>query len=219
MYDVFKTIVQFNIQACFLVLAVIILRLLLRKAPRSLICALWTLVAVRLIFPFRVESIFSLVPDTEIAARTVGNYATERITSAVWEYPQTFLNTTDNTVIKEKTDLIWNILPRIAAIIWAAGVTVMLIYAVFTYLRLYRMTRESLMIEKGIYICDHIPSPFILGIFRPRIFLPSNISEHDKPFVLAHEKAHIKRKDHLWKPLGFLLLSVYWFNQIGRAHV
>lgn len=212
MYDVFKTIVQFNIQACFLVLAVIILRLLLRKAPRSLICALWTLVAVRLIFPFRVESVFSLVPDTEIAARTVGNYATERITSAVWEYPETFLNTTDNTVIKEKTDLIWNILPRIAAFIWAAGVVIMLIYAVFSYIKLYWVTRERVIIEKGVYICDHIPSPFILGIFRLRIFLPSNISEHDKPFVLAHEKAHIKRKDHLWKPLGFLLLSIYWFN-------
>ena len=214
MYNVFKTIVQFNIQACFIVLAIIILRLILKKAPRSLICALWTLVAVRLIFPFRIESVFSLVPDTEITARTFGSYATERITSAVWEYPETFLHTTDNTVIKEKTDTLWNILPRIAAGIWAAGVAVMLIYAIVSYLRLYRMTRENMMTEKGVYICDRIPSPFILGIIRPKIFLPSNISEHDKPFVLAHEKAHIKRKDHLWKPLGFLLLSVYWFNPL-----
>ncbi len=214
MYNVFKTIVQFNIQACFIVLAIIILRLILKKAPRSLICALWTLVAVRLIFPFRIESVFSLVPDTEITARTFGSYATERITSAVWEYPETFLHTTDNTVIKEKTDTLWNILPRIAAGIWAAGVAVMLIYAIVSYLRLYRMTRENMMTEKGVYICDRIPSPFILGIIRPKIFLPSNISEHDKPFVLAHEKAHIKRKDHLWKPLGFVLLSVYWFNPL-----
>lgn len=214
MYDVFKTVLQYSIQAGLLVLALVILRLILRKAPRSLICALWALVAVRLIFPFRIESIFSVVPDTEIAARAVGSFAAERITSAVWEYPETFLHTTDNMVIEEKTDMLWNTLPRIAAYVWLAGVIVMAVYAAVSYLRLRRMTRESVEIEKGVFLCDRIPSPFILGIIRPKIFLPSDISEHDKPYVLAHERAHIRRRDHLWKPLGFLLLSVYWFNPL-----
>ena len=213
MTDVFKQILQFSIQAGLIVLALIVLRLILRKAPRSLICSLWALVAVRLLLPFSVQSVFSLVPDTEVVARAVGSFATERITTAVSDNPQVFLPSSDSSAVKEHTDRIWNELPHIAAYVWAAGVLIMLVYALISYLRLYRLTREKVKADDH-WLCDKITSPFILGLFRPRIILPFTVSEADKPYILAHERAHLKRYDHLWKPLGFLLLSVYWFNPL-----
>ena len=214
MTTVFHHILQFGIQAGFLVLAIIALRLLLNKAPKSLICALWALVAVRLVFPFNIQSIFSLIPRTENITRTVGDYAAQTVTRAVSGSTEGVLvpptATTSGATVSDVTE----VLPLIASVVWIAGVCAMLIYAAVSYLKLYRLTRESVMVEKGVYLCDRVASPFILGMIRPKIFLPSNISEHDKPYVLAHERAHIKRRDHLWKPLGFLLLSVYWFNPL-----
>lgn len=94
--------------------------------------------------------------------------------------------------------------------LWLVGVAGMLFYMLFSYLRIYRKEKESALYEKNVRRCDSIDSPFILGVIRPKIYLPSDISESDRDYVLAHERAHLKRLDHIWKPLGFLLLSVYW---------
>ncbi len=103
---------------------------------------------------------------------------------------------------------------EILSVIWLIGAAGMLLYMGISYLRIYRKVKESAPEEKNIRICDSIDSPFILGLVRPKIYLPSDIDSEDKAFVLAHEKAHLKRFDHLWKPLGFLLLSVYWFHPL-----
>ena len=101
-----------------------------------------------------------------------------------------------------------------ASIVWLVGILLMLSYGAVSYFCLKRKVSASLCKEGHVYLCDNIDTPFILGIFRPRIYLPSGMAESEIPYVLAHEEAHLKRKDHLWKPLGFLLLAVYWFNPL-----
>ena len=216
MYSIFHSVMIFGLQASFLVLAVVILRLILRKAPRFIICALWALVAVRLIFPFDIQSIFGVVPRSSEVSKTVGYYASETVRRVYPNIDSIPLTTAGGTVSSSATasgDAVSAHLFYIASIVWVIGVAAMLIYAVISYIRLYRLTKESVKTE-DCYLCDKIQSPFILGIFRPRIILPYDIAEEDKPYVLAHERAHIKRRDYLWKPLGFLLLSVYWFNPL-----
>lgn len=214
--SIFSYILRFGIEAGWLAAALIILRLILRKAPRGIICAMWVLVAVRLILPLDIKSVFSLVPDTSDITRPVSYAASEAVRQAYPKIDSTPLMTesgiqSSNTVASGNA--VGAHLHYIASLIWIIGVCLMLIYAIFSYIRLYRLTRESIKAEDH-YLCDRISSPFILGIFRPRIILPFDIGEEDKPYVLAHERAHLKRRDHLWKPLGYLLLSVYWFNPL-----
>lgn len=214
---VFSQIITYGIQADWVVPALVALRLILKKCPRYIICALWALVAVRLIFPFDIQSIFSLVPETSDITRPVDYYTTEAVRQVFPEIDSTPLMTVSGIQSNSTSatgDTLSAHLFYVGMIVWMIGVGILLVYALISYLRLRRMTHERITLEKGVYLCDRIPSPFILGIIRPKIFLPSNISEHDKPYVLAHERAHIKRRDHLWKPLGFLLLSVYWFNPL-----
>lgn len=214
--SIFSYILRFGIEAGWLAAALIILRLILRKAPRGIICAMWALVAVRLILPLDIKSVFSLVPDTSDITRPVSYAASEAVRQAYPNIDSAPLMTaagiqSNNTVASG--DAVGAHLHYIASIVWIIGLCLMLIYAIFSYIRLYRLTRESIKAEDH-YLCDRISSPFILGIFRPRIILPFDIGEEDKPYVLAHERAHLKRRDHLWKPLGYLLLSVYWFNPL-----
>lgn len=214
--SIFSYILRFGIEAGWLAAALILLRLILRKAPRGIICAMWALVAVRLILPLDIKSVFSLVPDTRDITRPVSYAAREAVRQAYPNIDSAPLMTesgiqSSNTVASG--DAVGAHLLYIASIVWIVGVCLMLIYAIFSYIRLYRLTRESIKTD-DCYLCDRISSPFILGIFRPRIILPFDISEDDKPYVLAHERAHLKRRDHLWKPLGYLLLSVYWFNPL-----
>lgn len=214
----FYSLLPFGIQAGFVALAVMILRLLLRKAPKSLICALWGVVAVRLLIPIKIESVFSLIPRSEIIPDNIGVLRERTVVASLPNAPSA------TSVTNPSSDLlpglsyavvsISHMLEMLFITVWLIGIAVMLIYAVISYARLFRLTKESVLTDDGYYICDRIPSPFILGIIRPKIFLPSDICERDKPYVLAHERAHIKRKDHLWKPFGFLLLAVYWFNPL-----
>lgn len=214
--SIFSYILRFGIEAGWLAAALIVLRLILRKAPRGIICAMWALVAVRLILPLDIKSVFSLVPDTRDITRPVSYAASEAVRQAYPNIDSAPLMTAGGTQSNSAVasgDAVGAHLHYIASIVWIVGVCLMLIYAIISYIRLYRLTRESIKTD-DCYLCDRISSPFILGIFRPRIILPFDISEDDKPYVLAHERAHLKRRDHLWKPLGYLLLSVYWFNPL-----
>lgn len=105
-------------------------------------------------------------------------------------------------------------LTNVLAALWLAGLAAMLLYAFLSWLRLRLLVREAVPAGDGKYICDRLRDPFILGLFRPCIYLPSDLSEPELGFVLAHERAHLRRRDHIWKPLGWLLLSVHWFNPL-----
>ena len=216
MEAVFLKLLNMSITATYLVIAVIIARLLLKKAPKFISVMLWGLVAVRLVCPFSIESILSLVPSTETVPQDIVYSKTPQIYSGI-----SSVNTVINNIIMPQfypnaadSANPLQIVSFIASVVWLIGVAGMLLYTAVSYFRIYLRVREAVKIEGNIYECDRIESPFILGIIRPHIYLPSNMSELDREYVMAHERAHLKRHDHLWKPLGFLLLTVYWFNPV-----
>lgn len=206
-----------SITASWLVLAVVILRLLLKKAPKALSCALWALVAIRLVCPFSFESMFSLIPSAETVPPEIV-YAEEPIIDS----GIAIINQAVNPIITETfapTAVGASVNPiqiflAVIAHVWVLGIIAMVLYALISYLRLRKQIKEALETEDGIWLCDHVSTPFILGIFRPRIILPSSMEDKDVAYVVAHERAHLKRRDHWWKPLGFALLTVYWFNPL-----
>lgn len=218
MTSLFLKLVNMSITASWLVLAVLLLRLLLRKAPKAIHCALWAMVAVRLICPFSPESFLSLLPRQEpITAET---FQAEPVSpSPSVEYGYVAYESDDGEITYSQTMAVnhtggaFPMLPWLTGI-WLAGMGLMLIYAAESYLKIRRRTAPSIPIGNGVWICDHMDTPFILGLIRPRIYLPSTLDSRDADFVLAHERAHLARKDHWWKPLGFLLLSIYWFNPV-----
>ncbi len=216
MEAVFIKLLNMSITASYLVLAVVLLRLLLKKAPKAIFVAMWALVGLRLMVPFSLESIFSLIPSAEPVPEDIAYVPIPTVQTGVQ-----FFNSAVNPVLQHSFAPApgasvnpMQIVLRVASIVWAVGVAVMLGYCAFSYLRIHRKVREAACLNGRIWLCDSISSPFILGLFRPKIYLPSNMNEQDMEYVLAHENAHLKRRDHLWKPLGFLLLAVYWFNPL-----
>jgi len=204
-----------SISASFLAVAVIIFRLIFKKAPKALTVALWALVAVRLLCPVSIESNFSLIPNNEILppeilsvdpTKVVDRISFDLISNPV--FPDTLNREITVSVDAFQLDMIF------LSLAWLGGVVLMLLYAVISYLRIYFKIKVSLNLKDNVYLCDKINTPFIFGVFRPKIFIPSVMDEETVNYVLAHENAHLKRKDHLWKPLGFVLLSVYWFNPV-----
>lgn len=220
MDKIFLSLLNRSIAAGWLILAVMILRLLLKKAPKWLPCILWGIAAVRLICPFSFESAFSLIPSGETLSRTTVMYDQRpEITSGV-----SALNRTLNPVIQDAFALspgasvnplqVWMFF---GGILWVIGLAALLLYALASFWRLHVRLRESVPIEENVRLCDGVESPFILGIVRPRIYLPSDLKKEEMKYVLAHERAHLKRRDHWWKLLGYLVAAVYWFHPLVWA--
>lgn len=220
MDTIFWELLNRSIAAGWLILAVMALRLLLRKAPKWLPCALWAIVAIRLICPFSLESAFSLIPSAETVNPAVVRYA--ELPSVDSGIPA--VNEVLNPVVSEAFAPAPNdsanplyIGGFAAGIVWASGLTVMLGYAFVSCLRMRARVREAALLRENIWVCDSVGSPFILGIVRPRIYLSSGMEAEQQRYVLAHERAHLKRRDHLWKPFGYVLLAVYWFHPLMWA--
>ena len=216
MEAIFIKLLNMSITAGLLALAVIVIRLLLKKAPKAITIVMWALVGIRLICPFSFESVLSLIPSAETIPENIIYSVAPEIQSGI-----PALNSTINPIISESLapaarDSVnpMRLITFIAFVIWIVGMIAMILYAIISYIRIYRKVREAAPFKNNIWLCDHIPTSFILGIIRPRIYLPSDIDEKDMEYVIAHEKAHLKRRDHLWKPLAFLLLTVYWFNPV-----
>ena len=227
MVNIFLQILKMSYAAGWLILAVMVLRLLFRRAPKNIRCILWALVGIRLICPLSFESAFSLVPKSE-TVETVTDWGIqyEESDTAFKTISQPPVNTRiaavnerGEAVVPHQTDSIsgQQARRRIASAVWILGVLGLGSYALLSYLRLYHKIREGVRLRGNIWLCDRIDSPFILGVFTPRIFLPSTIEGQQMYYVLAHERAHLKRHDHLWKPLGFLVLCVHWFNPLVWA--
>ncbi len=211
----FLELFKLSISASFLIVAVILCRLLMRKSPKWVYCILWALVSIRLICPFSFESRFSMIPkEDDIPINTI---LTIPDTQADFNVSNTG-NTVLNEVVFEAENNIHankSIHPiDIVSAIWLVGTISMMLYGVVSYIRLKRMLRVSMKDKDSIYLCDYIDVPFLFGIFKPKIYLPSNMADSQKEYVLLHEKAHLLRHDNLWKPVGFILLSVYWFNPL-----
>ena len=217
MAAVFLKLLNLSISASWLVLAVLALRLISKRSPKWMNVLLWGIVALRLMLPFSIESALSLIPSAETVSPAVVQFdPAPTITSGV--------SVIDNAVNPSLSGrfaaaplasvnplYVWTYL---AGWVWLIGLGAMLLYALASYLRLRRRVSVSLPIQDHIYLCDAISSPFILGVVKPHIYLPSGLDEVQRQNVLAHEQAHLARRDHWWKPLGFALLAVYWFNPV-----
>lgn len=211
MEAVFLNILELSLRGSLLILAILPIRALLKKAPRWSICLLWVLAAIALVCPVRFESTASVVPADSI------------ITEIIAPAPTMPLVQTEPIMIP---DIIENGTPVpapaptqpdyafIATLLWLMGMAVMLSVAAVSYARLKKQVAASLPVKDKVYLCDDIDTPFILGIVRPRIYLPSTLDTALYSSVLLHEYAHLKRRDHWWKPLGYLLLTVHWFNPL-----
>ena len=216
MNALFLKILNMSITASWLILAVVLARLLLKKAPKWVFCLLWGLVAIRLVCPFSLESSLSLIPSSETIPANIEMQQKPVIDSGI-----TIIDETVNPIITESftpspensANPLQIVIPFVA-IVWITGVFIMLVYALISFLRLKGMVRVSVSVGKQIRACDEVKSPFILGVFRPIIYVPSSLSDETLDYVIRHEMAHLRRHDHWWKPLGFLLLAVYWFHPL-----
>ena len=216
MNELFLKIINMSISASWLVLAVLLLRLVLKKAPKWVNVLLWGIVAVRLICPFSFESALSLIPSAETFP--------EKIISGPSFDVQTGIAPVDNRINDYLGDRYFegvtvptnngNNVMTILTIVWAIGILLLVTYTVISYWRLYREIDTAVRYKDNIFQSENVSSPFVLGIIKPRIYLPFNMNGQDLEHVVAHEQAHIRRRDHWWKPLGFLLLTIHWFNPL-----
>lgn len=188
MTELFLRLVRISLSASWLVLLVVGLRLLLRHWPRWVFPILWSLVGIRLLLPVSILSRFSLVP--QMSSVPIGEHLQTDTTPSGTPFA------------------------AIACLIWAAVAVALLLYGLFSYLLLRRKLRTAIRQEDRIYRSEYVRSPFILGIITPRIYLPFHLSQDDSVHVIAHEEAHIRRRDHWLKPAAFVLLAAYWFNPL-----
>lgn len=217
MSDLFLKILNLGITASYVMAAVMLVRLIFRKkAPKKLICALWLLVGVRLVCPFSLESVLSLIPSAETVPPEIVSSPAPQITSGFAAF-----NSVVNPVLSEAFAPIpeqsvspMQVLTEVGAWVWLAGVIAVCLYGLISYIKLKRKMSDAVLLSGNIFQSEKVESPFILGFFMPKIYLPFALSDTDRENVIAHETAHIKRKDHIIKPLAFLLLAVYWFNPL-----
>lgn len=207
----FLKVVNMAIAAGWLALAVMLLRLLLRKAPKWTAVALWALVGLRLVCPVTVESAFSLIPSAETIPATLMTDPIPTFHTGVGAMNYALNPALGQAITQD--DRLQTAVPILAAV-WLLGVVLMAGYALVSYLLLRRRLSTAVRVEDGIYRSEAAASPFVLGLFRPRIYLPFGLEGEALELVTAHERAHIRRGDHWWKPLGFLLLAVYWFHPL-----
>ncbi len=221
MGDIFLKLLNMSITAGWLILAVSCIRLLFRKIPKWVNCLLWGAVAVRLICPFSIESRFSILPATEpIKSSTVVEGEVQNYIPSI-DSRLTIVENTINPMLTEafayhESDSVAPLqaVTHAAGFVWSCGAILLIICAMGSAIKLHKLVREAVCVRGNIYVCDAVKSPFILGIIGPGVYLPSALNDRERDYILAHESAHLKRKDHWWKALGYLLLCIYWFNPL-----
>ena len=218
MEGIFLKLLNMSVSASVLILIAVLLRGLLKRSPKWIHCLLWGLVAVRLACPFSIESPFSLAPQMDFVEAKLGMQREDgRYLNSATDVSKVLNDDLDNAQNKNLANkgnadrqgdwkkISW---------IWFVGVVLLLAYAAIRYLRFRKNVQASIRIRDGIYVCDNIRTPFILGVHRPGIYLPSDMDEVQTENVIAHERAHLSRLDQVWKPFGYCLLAVYWFNPL-----
>lgn len=223
MSTVFLKILNMSMDAIWIILAAVVFRFVFRRASKWVNGILWALVAIKLTLPFSLESIFSLVPRTEFLPKTVYNAAANLAPQVSASSPLIPAGTQHALPPLEPASPVTGELTStlsapdfisLAAYAWLIGATVLLCYLVITSLHIKRRVAAAVHIEENVYVCDDIESPFIFGLVKPKIYIPSGLSEANLKYVLAHEHAHISRKDYILKIIGYLVLAVHWFNPL-----
>lgn len=216
MTEFFITVINMSISASWLVLAVLLFRALMKKAPGWINVLLWGIVGVRLISPFSLESALSLIPSKQTINPEVA------LNSPVIDSGVAVIDNAVNPIIStvtvafqpEKDLNLFKLIMPYAAGLWYIGIAALLIYTLISYLKLKNKIGTAVLLRDNIYQSENVASPFVLGILKPKIYLPFNMNGQNTELVIAHENAHIRRKDHIWKPMGFLLLTLHWFNPL-----
>lgn len=216
MEQIFIKLLNLSISAGWFVIALMLLRPFLKKAPRYISCILWGLVGLRLCLPVSLPSVLSLIPSAQTVPPEILYSRAPQIDTGIPIINSSINPVILNTMTPEPLVSVnpIQIVMILAANIWILGMVIMALYAMISYTLLRHRLREAVNQSENIWVCDRVDSPFLLGLFRPRIYLPSTLSAENSAYVIAHEKAHLHRRDHWWKPLGFLILTVYWFNPL-----
>lgn len=211
---IFLQILNMSITASYVIIFVMLARLLLKKAPKILSYSLWSVVLFRLIFPFSFKSVFSLIsintktiPDEIIYAQT------PKINSGIVAIDRVVNNSLPAATTAASVNPI-QIWIGLATAIWIIGIIFLVIYSIFTTIRLSKKLKSSRLVHDNIYITDNIKTPFVFGIINPKIYLPNDLSEIEKPYIIKHEQTHIKRFDHIIKFVSFVVVSIHWFNPL-----
>lgn len=216
MNELFLKVVNISISAAWLILAVLILRIVLKKAPKWMHVLLWGIAAVRLLLPFSIESTWSLLPSAETIPMNIEMDTTPAIDSGIYVIDRVVnpMISQSNTPAVGASANPLQVTVALLSYIWAIGVAALLIYTVVSYWRLHSKVNTAVLYCDNIFQSENVSSPFVLGIMRPKIYLPFKMDDKELEHVVAHEKAHIRRKDHWWKPFGFLMLTIHWFNPL-----
>ena len=216
MSELFLELLNLSIMTGWLILAVLVVRVCLKRAPKYIRCILWGLVGLRLVFPFPIESIFSLLPSSKVIDTEIVYDRTPAIHSGI----PVVDNVTNNLMMDSFAPDMQNsvnplqVVTFIASNVWMLGVVVMLIYCIISYFLVQRKVFDAVKREGNVYQCERVATPFVLGLVRPKIYIPYQIDDEAIEYVVAHERAHIKRGDQITKLVGFLVLSVYWFQPL-----
>ena len=211
MEELFLSLINISIKASWLVLIVLFIRYTFKNMPKWVLCMMWGLVGLRLIMPFSIQSVFSMLPSSKTIHLPIDENFTmveTGITNIDIKINQ-YMNANQNITPDHFSSIL-----SLFTIIWFIGVMMMCLYTIFTYYRVYKKVKPSIRCTGNVYLCDDIDTPFILGVIKPKIYVPSYLSKNLLSSVLQHEYMHIQRKDHYYKPIGFLLLSIYWFNPV-----
>lgn len=214
METLFLNIVNISITASWVILAVIFIRFIFKSAPKSYRILLWSLVGIRLITPITIESKSSLIPSASTIPTNITSSIMPSINSGISGVDNRVNYIISESIAQSTVDTLVLDISKLCAWIWIGGIVVLCGYCIFSYVKLYCQTKASIRLKENVYACDFIASPFILGFFQPKIYVPSNLAETQLNNILMHEYAHIKRKDYIWKPIGYILLTLHWFNPL-----
>ena len=215
MENVFLKLLNMSFTSCFIILGVLLLRPILKKAPKWITFSLWGFISLKLVCPISFESVWSLIPSKEPIPMNIALSPTPSLNTG-FEIINDTVNPIFDSLAPQTADSVnpMQVILFVATIVWLMGIVVMCIYSLVNYLKLRKRVKASILTEKNIYICDNIENAFILGIFKAKIYIPSNVNLKESEYVVLHEKAHIKHLDHILKPFGFLILTLHWFNPL-----
>lgn len=216
MDDVFLKLVNLSISASWLILAVLVLRVVLKKAPKWVMPLLWGVVALRLVCPFSIESALSLIPSAETIPSEIVTETREPVL-----YEQATLDIVTNPTLPSAAEVPVGVSRQqaqvdfnIYSVLWLAGMAALLVHALVSAGKLKRKLATAILLRDNIYESEFVDSPFVFGVVKPNIYLPMHMDEGTAAYVIAHECAHLARRDHWWKVLGYLVLALHWFNPL-----
>lgn len=216
MDDVFLKLVNLSISASWLILAVLVLRFVLKKAPKWVMPLLWGVVALRLVCLFSIESALSLIPSAETIPSEIVTETREPVL-----YEQATLDIVTNPTLPSAAEVPVGVSRQqaqvdfnIYSVLWLAGMAALLVHALVSAGKLKRKLATAILLRDNIYESEFVDSPFVFGVVKPNIYLPMHMDEGTAAYVIAHEHAHLARRDHWWKVLGYLVLALHWFNPL-----